>query len=145
MTTKFKVPYRERSRFTVKFLEPSRTKQSHRDECDINTILQGYNRTGLLQHVAQHQGVYDDVSDVPSYHEAMNLIARAGQSFDLLPADMRKRFSNDPAEFLAFVHDEKNREEMVKMGLIPEPRTPVDMDDPPTPPKPPEPLPEGSE
>lgn len=143
MSNKFRTSYGERVRSTVKFFNPSRTKQSHRDECDINTILKGYNRTGLLQHVAQHQGVYGDLSDAPTFHQAMNTIARAGQSFDLLPAEIRKRFSNDPAEFLEFVHDEKNRDEMVNMGLIPEPRTPVDMDDPPAPPKPPEPLPEG--
>lgn len=38
---------------------------------------------------------------------------------------MRKRFANDPAEFLAFINDPENSQEAIKLGLaieaVPEP------------------------
>jgi len=34
-----------------------------------------------------------------------------------LPSDVRKRFSNDPAELIDFLADKKNDEEAIKLGL----------------------------
>ena len=48
----------------------------------------------------------------------MNIVASAQQEFDQLPAPVRKRFGNDPASFLDFVHDDSNIDEMAKLGLI---------------------------
>ena len=38
--------------------------------------------------------------------------------FDSLPSSLRERFSNDPSRLLAFVDDESNFDEAVKLGLL---------------------------
>ena len=47
----------------------------------------------------------------------MNQIIAEQEAFNSLPSDIRKKFDNDPAEFLEFVSDEKNNDEMIQMGL----------------------------
>lgn len=101
--------------------EVSLTHQSMKDECDINLIMARYQSTGLIEHVNQFEGNYGDFMDATDYHSAMNEVLAANDAFASLPSSIRERFSNDPAQFLDFVHDDKNRDEMIKMGLIEEP------------------------
>ena len=61
---------------------------------------------------------YGDFTTVADFHAAQNIIAEATQSFDLLPAALRKRFDNDPAKLLEFLEDDSNREEAIKLGLV---------------------------
>ena len=95
---------------------PSMTDQSQAAETDVNFILKRYQQTGVLPGV-NTQSLFADVSDAPSYHEAMDLVLKAQDQFMALDAHTRKKFSNDPAEFLEFAHDPKNAPELVKMGL----------------------------
>lgn len=96
------------------------TQQSFKEECDINTIVR---RFGLTGHVPQGvraptYGMFDGVND---FHTAANAIAKARESFDAMPADVRRRFENDPGRFVEFCSDPKNLAEMRKMGLaVPE-------------------------
>lgn len=63
-----------------------------------------------------------------SYHEAKNLIINAENQFNSLDAAVRIKFENDPAQFLSFVEDPKNAQELVKLGLavaIPEAPSPA--------------------
>lgn len=98
---------------------PGRTKQAHKKECDINVIMAKYQKSGLLTHVAQHEGRYEDVTGSLSYHEAMNVVVRAQRTFDSLPASIRNKFGNDPGKFLEFATDPKNADGMVELGLMP--------------------------
>ena len=98
--------------------DPGFTKSEFAAECNINNIVKKYTKTGVLTHVTSRVASFDDLSDAPSFHEAMNIVASAQQEFDQLPAPVRKRFGNDPASFLDFVHDDSNIDEMVKLGLI---------------------------
>ena len=108
----------------------SRTKQAFQKECDINTIMVKYQNTGLVGHNNAVNGRYGDfVSDL-DYHSAMNDVIAADEAFASLPSSIRSRFENDPAQFLAFVHDENNIDEMKKMGLLP-PDDPAPADPPP--------------
>jgi len=116
---KFKKAYDAPIRKVFATSGPSMTHQSFKRECDINTIMAKYQKTGLVDHVAHHQGDYSDLTDVPTYHDAMNKIISANQSFSTLPSSIRKKFSNDPAEFLDFVSNPENVEEMQNMGLLP--------------------------
>lgn len=96
--------------------EPSLTKQQFAEEVDINTIVRRFNLTGQLpQNVAVP--TYQDFDGVFDFHSAMNVIAQAHEGFDLMPAEVRSRFHNDPGEFLAFVNDEKNTDEAIRLGL----------------------------
>lgn len=99
--------------------EPSMTKQSFKDECDINHIINRYDNTGLVAHLNQAQAKYGDVTQVTDYHDAMNIVAAAQQQFMMLNPKIRDHFNNDPAEFLDAANDPDKREELVELGLIP--------------------------
>ena len=97
--------------------DPSMAQQQFREECDINTIMERFGRTGeLIAPVRMPQ--YGDFDGVSDYHSAMNAIVEAQSAFDSLPAKVRARFGNDPAEFLDFVYNEENREEAIRLGLV---------------------------
>lgn len=124
---------------------PSRTKQSFVEESNINTIMAKYEKTGLIEHQNKYgEGRYTDMPNEADFHEAMSLVAEANSMFADLPAGIRRRFDNDPGEFLEFVDDDANRDEMREMGLLgpetaPEPDPAKPAGDPPTdPPTPPE-------
>lgn len=95
----------------------SLTKQSFKAECDINEIVRRFGLTGELP-IGVRAPTYGDFADVFDYHSAMNAIARAGEAFDAMPAEVRARFHNDPGEFLEFVNNDGNRDEAVKLGLV---------------------------
>lgn len=103
---------------------PSLTKQSHRDECDINMIVARFDKTGLLTHVRENAGQYGDVSEVGSYREAIHRVRLVEESFMQLSAVDRAKFNNDPARYLDWAATAPTEE--------PEDSTPVT-----TPPEPP--------
>lgn len=96
---------------------PGKTEQAHKRETDMNYILKEYAKTGFMKHSKEHQGRYDDVS-VQSFQEAMFTVTSAQSMFNELPAAVRKRFMNNPAEFLGFVQNPENKEEMQRMGIL---------------------------
>lgn len=98
------------------FDEPGMTKQSFKDECDINKIMARFQKTGAIDHYAAYAPQYDVVTST-NLHEAMNIVADAETMFEELPSSLRKKFHNDPSEFLDFVQDENNLEEMRELGL----------------------------
>lgn len=100
-----------------------RTRQEFKEECDINTLIR---RFGLGYEMPQGLRVpqYGDFSHISNYHEALNQIAAAGETFDLLPAHVRDRFQNDPGRFVDFCLDSKNRDELVSLGLAPKAQEP---------------------
>lgn len=116
----FKTAYGPKQRVRLNFSGTGRTKQSFKDECDINNILAKYQKTGLLEAVNKHQPQYGDVTGL-DFQSAMVTIVTAQQMFDDLPSSVRKRFANDPQSFLEFVNNPDNRPEAVKLGLIVEP------------------------
>ncbi len=109
--------------------DSSRTKQSFKEECDINTILKRFNVTGQLP-VGPLQPQYGDFSGVFDYQTALNAVKAAQESFDALPATLRNRFANDTAAFVDFCSDESNREEMIRLGLVIEKATEVAVESP---------------
>ena len=99
--------------------EKSMTEQSHKKECDINNIMARYLKTGVLDHVAIHQGNYGDVSDIGSFQESLQRVMDCQQTFDTLPAELRAQFQNDPGLFMDYVLDPENEEGMRELGLLP--------------------------
>jgi len=97
-------------------LDKSKTIQSQAEEADINTIVKRFGVTGLMpQSVrAPTYADYDDVFDFQSAQEALILAER---SFMAMPAEVRKRFNHDPAQFVDFCSDRSNLPEMRKLGL----------------------------
>lgn len=96
--------------------KPSLTQQNFKDECDINKIINRYEKTGVLPESTKIPQ-YLDCSEIPSYDQALQLINDAEQSFMQLDAQVRKKFENDPGKFYNFVTQEATHEELVELGL----------------------------
>lgn len=107
------------TRFQTHPVGTSLTDQSMAPECDINRILAKYQKTGILDHVNRFAGSYGDFLDTPTdYQEAINQVMAADAAFADLPSTVRRRFSNDVGNFLQFVSDPNNRDEMHTLGLL---------------------------
>lgn len=96
--------------------DPSMAVQSQKAEADINNIVRDFGVTGILP-----QGVkiptYGDFTGVNDYRSALEAIESAKNSFMAMSAETRKRFDNDPQQFVEFCSDSRNLEEMRKLGL----------------------------
>lgn len=121
---KVRNPYSPRLRVSLGNFPPTKAKQEFKDECDINTIMRKYRQTGLFEHVNRYQGSYGDLGEPCDFQTAQNIIIEAREAFESLPAVMRKRFDNNPHDFLEFVHDPANKAEMIEMGLMKKPIQP---------------------
>lgn len=117
MTIIIRKPYGERVRSSLSTGEESMTQQSFIKECDVNNILKKYQKTGIIEHAKTHGGSYEDLSEPCDYQTALNVVIAAQESFLTLPSSVRKRFSNDPQQFLEFVNNPDNIDEMIDMGL----------------------------
>ncbi len=116
---KFRTNYDERTPVTgVVFTEPSRTKQSELEACDINNIMARYATTGVITHVQSGQPLYGDFSEVEDYQASLNKVMSAEERFNSLPSDVRKKFDYNPQKMVEFILDEKNREECYNLGFF---------------------------
>lgn len=98
----------------------SLTKQDQADDCNINFIMQKYQKTGLLDHIAKFEGQYGDFTEAQDFQTSLNQVRAAEELFMTLPSSVRKRFHNQPGEFIEFVSDPvTNAEEMQELGLLP--------------------------
>lgn len=102
----------------------SMTKQSFRDGTRVDSVLKRYaaigvdaNDVGLFrQHMAG--AVYGVADTTYDYQYQLNKINEVKRYFESLPATIRDKFRNDPAQMLRFMADPKNIEECQKMGLF---------------------------
>jgi len=90
-----------------------RTKQSFKDQTDVNKIIARHARSGTLSHLEQWGGQYGDLSGF-DFQTAQNQIAKANSMFEKLPAEVRREFSNSPEEFFEFVNDPENRDDLAQ-------------------------------
>lgn len=102
---------------------PSRTKQSFRAISDINNIVKKYRMTGHLENVRDNPGAFLDLTGVGDYTDNIKKVRVAQEYFSALPSELRDRFNNDPARLIAFVSDQSNYDEAVKLGLVKNPET----------------------
>lgn len=108
-----------RGRVQVFFDESDDVTQQHfASECDVNNIMARYGASRILQHFGQYKGNYGDFTDVQDYQTSMNQIVQAQDMFMSLPSKIRNRFGNDPSQFLDFVSDPLNKDEMRSLGLL---------------------------
>lgn len=116
-----------------------KTQQHFAEECDINTIVNNFLKTGQmpedikLPQFIDYEGVFD-------FQTAMNTMMEAERNFMQLPAKFRAEFDNDPQEFLKYVENPANEDALIKHGLM---RPGYKKPEPPAPPAPP-PAPGGT-
>lgn len=100
-----------------------RTKQSFKNDCDINVLMARHRRGIPLSpdQLNQRQAIFADVSSIGDYQTIRHKIASAEAKFQTVPAAIRARFNNNPAQFLAFFNNPDNRDECIELGLIQRP------------------------
>lgn len=108
-------PFREFRGGTV-CVEPG-ARQSEAGETDINRIVAQFHRTGVLPD-GFAEGVFEDVSAIGDYRDAVERVRLAELEFMKLPPQVRSRFENDPLRFVEFAVEPANRKEMEAMGLL---------------------------
>lgn len=97
----------------------SMTKQEFAADCDINNIVKNFMKTGQLP-LSKRMPHYGDFTSALDFQSSLHVVIRAQEQFSSLPADVRKRFGNDPAEFLDFINNPENAQEAIKLGLATE-------------------------
>lgn len=121
--TRVRRPFEPVSEVLVKFRYPTRTIRDADvvKECDIhylysNMLKFGTAYPGRLTKPARTPQFVQSVapSDLAS---AMDIVIKAREQFDQLPVEVRDRFNYNPYRFMEYVTNDKNKEELVKMGL----------------------------
>ena len=94
------------------------TEQHHKKEVDINEIVR--RNAGNMELITKVQALqnfqFDDVTN-NDFQEMMNQMLVAKEAFTSVPSEIRKRFGNDPAAFMDFVHDKENKQQLIDWGL----------------------------
>lgn len=111
--------------------DPGLTKQSFKDECDINNLMAQYRATGDFTHVARTSPQYGDYSNVEDYQTAVNIVKEANQQFLELSAEARLACDNDPNIFMEMVSNPDKRDLCLHLGLLDEAITVPSITDPP--------------
>jgi hypothetical protein len=78
--------------------------------------MKKYQKTGVISQQSK-EALYGDFSSVGDFAQSKAIVLQAESQFQNLPSDVRKRFKNNVKEFLDYVADEKNSEQLVKWGL----------------------------
>jgi phage internal scaffolding protein len=108
---------KDAARYGIDCSKDGRTKSDMAKDCDINQIMKKFKATGELPRMVEANPAYGDFSDIPPYQEALERVRFAEQQFAGLPAAVRKRFGNDPAEFLAAASDPRSGPLLLELGL----------------------------
>lgn len=95
----------------------SRTKQAHKDECDIRKIHERVMKTGQIPGHLVREGVFGDFTQAGDLQEALERVQQAREDFDALPSAVRDFADNDPVRLLEIVGDPEFAEEAREAGL----------------------------
>lgn len=127
-----------RKRVQIKFDKKTKTKQSFKDECDINKIIARHTRTGVITHQNNNTPNYGYATG-QDFASAMRTVTDAQNAFNNLSDEIQQRFNGNPSELLEFIENPENQKKGAQLGLWPEDPTEA-----PTEPlkQPPEPTPE---
>lgn len=90
-----------------------KTKQSQKDETDINKLLTRASRSDQLTHLAQYQAQYGDFSTY-DFEAHITKIAEGQTIFENLPAETKREFDQNPQKFFEYVTKPEN------LGRLPE-------------------------
>lgn len=118
---KIKKPYDEIVAVEFHSDLPSETKQSMRDECDLNLLIKKYPNMlgyGLDALANGNMASFTDLTFAPEdLQDAMAAVDDVKEKFAALPSAVRDRFGSDPLSLLDFLSNSDNDEEAIKLGL----------------------------
>lgn len=95
---------------------PSRTKQSFRDQTDINLIVKNHTEGAHIP-LPTRQPTYGDFSAVVDLRTAIETVEAADAAFMALPADVRTAALNEPDILLEMLANEDGAQRLVDAGL----------------------------
>lgn len=126
----FKTPYMRKPCEGLFFDEkkcPSRTKQSFKDESDLNVLVKRFTPRDL-QAIANSNvsPMYGDVSDIPDFQSAQNNVRRITEYFEGLPSDVRNTYGNSVSEFVSQMSRPENADRAVELGFLASPQPAVE-------------------
>lgn len=100
-----------------------KTKQSFKDDADINTIVNRHKKLQIPLPVRADL-VFADFSAVPDLQAAFDFVSRAAESFYELPSNVREEFKNDPRRMISFLEktDEASLERSYELGFRERPK-----------------------
>lgn len=111
---------RDNPRFSLDCSDlPSLTRQEFADECDINNLMEKYEKTGIISHINPRTPQYLNLDGFPDLQTAHQIIQDATREFMALPASTRASFNNDPMAFVKFAENPENIAKMREWGLAP--------------------------
>lgn len=84
----------------------TKTVQYHKDECDINVIVDRHLTQGGVITEAEYVDEVVVLPDNMDYHEALNFVMDADEAFMQLPADIRTAHDNDAGKLLKHVYSD---------------------------------------
>jgi len=94
----------------------TKVQRQFKDEVDLKNIIRKYNR-GILPSGNSGQSQFIDFTKIPDPIQALNVAAQLKGYFTSLPANVRLRFGNDPANLVHFMNDPNNKDEAIRLGL----------------------------
>ncbi len=97
-----------------KYTRHGRTKQSYKDSCDINKLLEKGAKQGGLSHLERHGARYGDFANIDWDNVPLQL-AEGRQVFNELPAELKREFDQNPAKFYNYVTDPENEDRLQEL------------------------------
>lgn len=104
----------------------SLVKQEFANDADINKLLKRFTPEDLAAQSAAAMAAaqFTDCTKISSLHDAFEFTQASMDAFNKLPADLRMRFNNSPADLARFYKNPSNEDEARELGLLP-PKTPA--------------------
>lgn len=104
--------------FSIDCSSGGKTDQSFANQSDINWIVNMHKKQGTFPIFQNNDAYYADVSNIPTFEEAFNIVNEAYASFMELPSVIRSDMNNDPSKLVSYVSDPNNRDLLEKHGVI---------------------------
>jgi len=98
--------------------EPDMAQQQYKDSTDVNTIMNKYEKTGVVTHLAKSQGYFKELGEPEDLLDAKMRLIKAERAFDALPAEIRAQCDHNPANFLTMLKDPTKKELLTQYGIL---------------------------
>ncbi|AXL15222.1 internal scaffolding protein [Microviridae sp.] len=109
---------KNRKRVSLDLSRPKLTDASFQNSCDINVIMQNYQKTGMLPSFPEKTPEFIDCTSIPDLETAFKVSNEAMQAFYELPSDIRKLIDNDPSKLQSLLSDPKYQELLIQAGVL---------------------------
>lgn len=96
--------------------DPGLTEQAHKDQCDIVNLINSHLRFGGIPPMPE--STFVDLTNMPSYSEALNTVLKIDDIFEQLPLKVRDAYGHDPVIFMDALHDPMQRDKLVELGIF---------------------------